>query len=211
VNVPTIIVADESILAPAPVVYFDDIQTGYLAGRHAIEQGYRRIVFVSPFTDAWVANRLAGVRHAASERGREPGLRVFIDDSAAPGAKLQKEMALDYAPRVLTSDVRGAAIVCANDNVARGLSQAADELGWECGRDYGLIGFDDIRWAREVGVTSVHPPIERMGREAVRLLMSILRGGTSQSADHIRIPSYLIPRESTTRADGDATRGTVYE
>ena len=156
-------------------------------------------------------NRLAGVRHAASERGREADIEAFIDHARSHTTHNQAAPARDHARLLLGNDLHGAMLIGANDHVARGVSLAVDELGWKRGGDYGLIGFDDIRWAREAGVTSVHPPIERMGREAVRLLLTALRGGAGLSADHIRIPSYLIPRASTAPVDRDAPRGAAYE
>jgi len=198
-GVPAVVVANRPIMTRVPLVYFDDIQAGYVAARHLIELGHQRLAYFSPFAATWVRHRHEGIQEAVTGTAGQVEFRGLLDDSITPPEDGHRhlEVAREYASQTLSEDLRGTAFICANDRAAFGLKSAAEARGWELSRDFALLGFDDLAMSREAGVTSVHPPIERMGREAVRLLISSLRGGSEPIASHVRIPPYLVPRAST--------------
>ena len=92
------------------------------------------------------------------------------------------------------------AVIAIGDAVAYGIAAAAGELGHQLGRDFGLIGFDDRPESREMGLTSLRPPLQEMGREALRIVVQTAR--TRDAPNQVRLASSLIPRIST-RAAGE--------
>jgi DNA-binding LacI/PurR family transcriptional regulator len=86
-------------------------------------------------------------------------------------------------------------VVCVNDGVALGFLRAAAERGLEPGRDFGVVGFDDHPDARMVGLTTLRPPMEMLGKETARLLWRARQGETTDL--QLRLRSNLIPRKST--------------
>jgi DNA-binding LacI/PurR family transcriptional regulator len=62
--------------------------------------------------------------------------------------------------------------------------------------DVAVVGFDDVQFARYVSpaLTTIRAPIEEVGREAVRQLLSLLNGGQAQALTLMR--TELVIRES---------------
>jgi len=195
----TVLVTDDGQARPVSQVYYDSKVAGYQAASHLMEFGYRRILFASPFDGDWVRERLEGVRQAVSDSRNKASLEIFIGDMAMAGCDQTRD-AHQMAVSGALKDVRGVAIVACNDAVAYGIAQAMTESGLEYGRDFGLMGFDDRPLSREMGITSLRPPLEEMGREALRLLLQSLR--TQSVAGHLRLASSLARRAST-RAAGN--------
>ena len=101
----------------------------------------------------------------------------------------------------LTRDSGAIGVIAGNDFVASGFMRAAADRGWSAGKDYGIVGFDDRPWARAIGLTSLHPPIEEMGREAARQLIRALAG--EEIPMQVRLRSHLMPRKSSRRIPGN--------
>ncbi len=93
------------------------------------------------------------------------------------------------------SSERFSGILAANDVTAIGVLQAARAAGQEAGKDFALIGFDDLPAACIGGLTSVRPPLEEMGEEAGRLLLRRLQG--DYTSLQVRLRSLVVPRAST--------------
>jgi LacI family transcriptional regulator len=72
---------------------------------------------------------------------------------------------------------------------------AAEAAGKKAGVDFGLIGFNDDVEVRALGITTLRPPLEELGREASRNLIRTLQGETIPV--QIRLQSQLITRAST--------------
>lgn len=88
------------------------------------------------------------------------------------------------------------AIFATNDFAAIGAYGALRDAGREVGRDVAVIGYNDVPLAAEmtVALTTVRSPMHAMGRESVRMLVSIL-GGTE--VDSERLAPELVPRASS--------------
>ena len=190
----TVVIADGFNERPITQVYYDSTVAGYQAAAHLIDFGYRRLLFASPFNDAWVQERLAGARRAIADAPHKVTLETLIVEEV-PTPLHQFEAGLKLAPSILTGNLQGMAIIAANDGVAHGIARAAIDAGLELGRDFGLIGFDDRPTSRELGITSLRPPLEEMGREALRLLRNSIQ--TQSVTGHLRLASTLTPRPST--------------
>jgi DNA-binding LacI/PurR family transcriptional regulator len=73
--------------------------------------------------------------------------------------------------------------------------KAAKEFGLTAGVDYAIMGFDDAEESRSLSMTSMRPPFERMGAEAVKLLRMGLAG--EQADQQICLRAELITRPTT--------------
>jgi len=73
--------------------------------------------------------------------------------------------------------------------------QAGESVGLKAGRDYLLVGFDDIPEALSLNLTSLRIPWEAVGVEAARLLrQAMTREGECLQ---VRVRWRLIPRGSS--------------
>lgn len=94
--------------------------------------------------------------------------------------------------------LRGSGVLCANDEIAVGVLQAADDLGYKVPAEVRIIGFDDTRLASIVRpkLSSVHVPMGEVGSTAIRMLMKRLENPAAPS-ETARLETRLIVRESS--------------
>ena len=92
------------------------------------------------------------------------------------------------------------AIFAATDGIAMGILSAAREVGLRAGRDYSIVGFDDLPVARflDPPLTTIRQPAAEFGKLGVRICSLPTRMG--QGVEHpgtrlIRLPVELVRRE----------------
>jgi len=88
------------------------------------------------------------------------------------------------------------AIACASDSTAIGVQHALSAEGIQVPSDVAVTGFDDIPLARHLtpGLTTVHQPIQRLGRVAVEALLARVKGVAC--AREVVLPTRLVVRAS---------------
>ncbi|WAJ26141.1 LacI family DNA-binding transcriptional regulator [Antarcticirhabdus aurantiaca] len=162
------------------------------AVRHLVSLGHRRIAFLGGFQDTAVFHeRLSGYRSAvtAAGFGFDEALVVPSAPSRAGGA--------DAVARALAVEERPTAAVCFNDAVAFGACDGLRSHRLEPGRDFAVVGFDDVIEARTAvpALTTVSVDPQAMGRRAGQLLLKqIAAGGVSSEA--VMTSVRLVVRES---------------
>jgi DNA-binding LacI/PurR family transcriptional regulator len=93
------------------------------------------------------------------------------------------------------------AVVAANDLTAIGAISEFEAAGLNIPRDISIVGFDDIAFAAltKPALTTVHLPLNELGRRAVEVLIGSLEDLQKQGVE-IRIPTNLVIRNSTAPA-----------
>ncbi|WP_394248946.1 LacI family DNA-binding transcriptional regulator [Arthrobacter pityocampae] len=176
-------------------VSVDDVAGGYIAVRHLLEAGRRRIAFVGTSADyRQVADRLAGARQAIEERD---GAVLEVLEADAMTVLAGRDVGERIAQRPHEELPDG--IFCANDLLAIGVMQAVLLIrGLRIPEDLALIGYDDIDFSAStvVPLTSVRKPTELMGRTAVELLLEEIEGPATRRRQVIFDPE-LVERRST--------------
>jgi len=205
-TLPIVFVGTGKSRLPALSVYYDNHDAGVQTAQHLLEAGCSSLIFFAPFTRDWVRERVAGAREAVLISGLPmSALHVCIGDR-----ELEDVLEpMQYNPQSHVISAREAArtllaqsgglsalgVIAANDEVAFGFREAASEIGLTAGKDYALIGFDDHPDARPAGLSTLHPPLEAMGREAGRLVLSALDGQVQPM--QVCLHSHLIARASS--------------
>lgn len=176
--------------ASLPLVAPDNRRGAEAATAHLVALGHRRIAFLGGRAGMVVhEDRLAGYRAALAAHGLDAG-RYVVDcdlDRAAGAEALVRALAAGPAPT---------AALCYNDRVAIGAMHALWERGLVPGRDFAVIGFDDIeeaRWARPA-LTTVAIDAEGLGRRAAARLLAEIDG--TAGGDDGLAPARLVVRES---------------
>ncbi len=92
------------------------------------------------------------------------------------------------------------AVFCANDNAAIGAMRAFKERGKHIPKDISIIGVDDIETDQYLTpmLTSIHIPLDDLGKCAARILIDRLKGGHSLPIKTI-LPFYIAKRDSCAR------------
>lgn len=100
--------------------------------------------------------------------------------------------------RLQSGNARGIAVLAANDEIALGILQAAEDAGMKVPADLRLVGFDDTRIASLIRpkLSSVHVPLQDVGAAAVAALAARLED-PDRAATVTRLETTLIIRESS--------------
>ncbi len=162
---------------------------GRMAAEHLIAGGARRIAFVGGVEGRSVTSeRLSGYLAALATAGLSP-LVLHGRPTRAFGQ--------DCAKRLI-DDLGCDAAVCFNDLVALGAISGFARQGRVVGRDFRLVGFDDIEEAAQSypPLTTVQCDIARFGQDMAATLMAWLSEGIKPLPER-RTPVKLVERDSS--------------
>lgn len=182
-------------------VQVDDAEVGYLATRHLVRLGHRRIAFVGLDPDDIYGFNVADDRHggylrALAESGvdADPALTVLAGFEAAGGEAGFEELLVraGYEPANLPT-----AVVAVSDELAIGLIFAARQWGVRVPEDLSVVGVDDHDMARYFGLTTVAQPVIEQGRLAASILCDLMAGAPLPDPPVRRMPPGLVVRDST--------------
>lgn len=152
-----------------PAISGDNEQGGYLAMRHLLDQGRKRLLFVGgphPHVDA----RLAGARRALRESGTAA---LEVIRTPAQNARIGEDVAVALGERAAGERPDG--IFAGNDLLALGLLHGLIGAGVAIPDELSLVGYDDIEFAdfAIVPLTTIRHPSAALGAAAVRLLLGL--------------------------------------
>ncbi|MFC4456550.1 LacI family DNA-binding transcriptional regulator [Deinococcus sonorensis] len=144
---------------------------GSLAARHLQRRPATTFVinveerFNTPFASGVFRERVRGFRAAQRDAGLDlPDTHIFTSD-------FTPERAHQAARRALQQRTGPVNIFVTCDVFARALLEEVRLAGLTPGDDVRIVGFDDDRQAEASGLTTLHQPVEEMGRTLTRLLM----------------------------------------
>jgi LacI family transcriptional regulator len=178
-------------------VTVDNELGGYLAARHLIETGRRRLLFpTGPDLEPLVL-RQRGVERAVAEANGAVQLSVMAVDEVQVehGRKVGHHLA------GMPPDERPDGIVAPADLLALGVEQALlTESDCRIPDDVSLIGYDNNRaaWDSLVPISTIGQPGELMGRVATQLLLEEVSGEPHEH-QHVVLEPELIVKASSTR------------
>lgn len=152
-EVPTVLldcyVADRSL----PSVVPNEVQGGYAATKHLINQGHRRIAFFGNVADVPAQNgRLAGYKQALTEAA------IPIEQSL-----IMSGVSVQAGGRIMALEMfrqadRPTAVFCFNDRMAMGVYDALHSLNLAIPQDVAVMGFDD----QDLIAADLHPSLSTM-------------------------------------------------
>jgi LacI family transcriptional regulator len=168
---------------------------GFLATRHLIEQGCRRIAHLRGPHLSTAEGRLRGYRHALEKHGLklQEGLVQEAGHDDASGYQAMQ--------RLLSRKTRPDGIFCFNDPVAVGAMRAILEAGLSIPRDIALIGVANMHSSDmfRVPLSTVDQGTSAMGDEAARLLLACMAAKKPLAPRQVILPPRLIVRASSRR------------
>lgn len=189
-GVPTVLGGAPVGFDPVNCVDADNHGGARQAVEHLAGLGRRRIATITGPQDMRVGvDRLGGYREALAAAGLPELVATgdFSEESGERGMRelLAREPALD-------------AVFTASDPMAVGAMRVLKEHDRRIPGDVALVGFDDSSYARHTDppLTSVHQPLEAMGREMARLLVARIRGEAVRDS-MVVLDTHLVPRASS--------------
>jgi len=121
---------------------------------------------------------------------------ISFDPALVATGGFNEEEAKFAIQKMLKDGVTFDAVFAGDDDSAAGAIAALTQAGKRIPQDVAVVGFDDLPIARYLrpALTTVHAPIEQVGRESVRQLVRLLRG--EQAEAQVLMRTELVIRES---------------
>lgn len=172
-GMPTVLGGAPVGINPVSFVDADNRGGARQAVEHLLRTGRHRIATITGPQDMRVGvDRLEGYRETLAAAGlpERSDLIAYGDFSEARGISAMQEL-LDRVPDL-------DAVFAASDPMAFGALRVLRERGHRVPEDIAVVGFDDSLSARytDPPLTTVHQPVELMGREMTRLLLDRVNG-----------------------------------
>jgi LacI family transcriptional regulator len=168
-------------------------QTGFIATRHLLELGHRRIGTVTgPQNRRVTQSRLRGYQRALQ------AMNVEYTPELVEEGNWEVDGGYAAAQRLLKRVPDITAIFAQNDMMAIGVLSALYDQGWRVPQDCAVVGCDDIPIAAHTipSLTTVHLPFYETGEAAMRLLLDIIANQATEQA-LISPPIHLVQRASS--------------
>jgi DNA-binding LacI/PurR family transcriptional regulator len=171
----------------------DNVGGAQTAVLHLINQGREQVAAIAGPQDMGVGiSRLAGYRKAMVDA------KLPVDESRISYGDFSEASGADAMRTLLDRHPKLDAVFCASDLMAVGAMRVLREYGRRIPTDVAVVGFEDSVLARqtEPALTTVHQPVEAMGREMARLLVAHIRG------EKIPAPLVVLDTHLVVRASG---------
>jgi len=167
-QVPLVQLSRETPGVALDFVGSDDRHGTVLAVEHLLSLGHRRIAFLgeSPLISTG-RNRYRGYRETLAKHG------LPLDPAIVNSASGTREHGLTGIQKVLDAADPPTAAVCFNDLTAFGAMLGLRHRGLEAGRDFSLVGCDDVQEAAQwyPALTTIKNFQDDMGRQSAEMLL----------------------------------------
>lgn len=178
----------------APCVRLDNMDGGYQATEHLIEQGYKRIAILAGPKNLGISNsRLEGYINALKKYKMKPDPDLIIH------CDFNQHYAYLATQELLNMKKRPDAIFTISDRMAIGAMLAIKEKGLRMPQDIGLVGFNNEPVVNLVtpGISSVDQPAFELGKMAAKLFIQTVHDNGEMSMVEEVLKPKLIIRESS--------------
>ncbi|MEX0681308.1 MAG: LacI family DNA-binding transcriptional regulator [Balneolales bacterium] len=181
-------------------IYWNNYHGGYIAGEHLIKQGYKKIGMVRSHSKSLVADsREKGFRDVLNK------FRLVLDENFLVTGITRKHSGYSEEAgyeSVQIMQERGGlpeAIFCTNDAQAIGVMHALRELGHRVPEDVAVMGYDNIKTARYLGLTTIDQDMYNVGIMATDRLTDMIKNKDLSVIRKVIEPT-LVVRNSTKRS-----------
>lgn len=172
-------------------VTIDNVEAGWMAAEHLLEQGHREVAVVaSTLKLKNIRERCEGIELAFTKRGLPGPLPIEVG--------LDFETAADRLAGYMEGNLEPSAFLSLTNFATLGILASLQEWGRAVPGDVSVLGFDDYSWMRAVSppLTAIRQPVEEMGREVWRRLRRRIEG-SEKASSRIKLSCELVVRAST--------------
>ena len=177
---------------PGVSVGCDNVRGGFVAGRHLVECGRKRVAFLGDASSHYpeFLDRYRGCAQALEAAG------LAMDPALQFDAESSEEHGHQAAEALLHRGLPFDAVFAASDLIAIGAMRALAAHGLRIPEDVAVVGFDDIPASRIAtpALTTVFQDTLQAGDLLVDSLVRLVDG---EPAENCMIPVRLVPRAST--------------
>lgn len=170
----------------------DNYRGTYAAVEHLAALGHQQIAFLGGFEDTVIFHeRCDGYRQAVKAFGLRQDEALVVPSAPSRAGGFQAITAL------LSKPLQPTAAVCFNDSTAFGVCDGLRAAKLEPGRDFSVIGFDDVIEAKTAvpSLTTLAVDPQRVGQRVAQLLLRQINSGVVE-AETLISPVTLVVRDS---------------
>lgn len=175
-------------------VVSDDVKGGYIATKHLIDLGHKRILMLNaPKYISSAKERLQGYKKALKEEGIESNKDLIHSVSMESG----KPQVL--VKKVIESGLKFTAIFAFSDMMAWEAIYQLNILGYKIPQDFSVVGFDNIQSQLyfPMPLTTVNTYKSKTAKLLVEILLARIAGYDSLTHYNLIIDPELVIRKST--------------
>ncbi|HEY7124855.1 MAG TPA: LacI family DNA-binding transcriptional regulator [Ktedonobacterales bacterium] len=165
---PVVLIDDQHKRSDLPCISVDNRLGAFTAVCHLLRLGHRKIAHIQgPAQYQCTLERYEGYQQAMAEAG------VPVNPAYVLQGDFQVASGRECAHQLLSQTNRPSAIFVANDHMAWGVLEYAEERGLRIPEDVAVVGFDDTPPSRDKHppLTTVSQPFQEMGKRAAELLL----------------------------------------
>jgi len=192
-NIPVVLI--DAVHPEVHQVCVDHIEGAKMAMRHLISLGHRKIAFVSDY--------LESPFEFVATKQRYTGYREALDEAQLPfnpeyhlQGEFGREAARKMGQQLFSLKDPPTAVFAGSDTQAIGVLEAAREHGIQVPEQLSIVGYNDIRDAEYMELTTIRQPLFESGFEAVKLLFQEIEFPSPHPQKKV-LPVELIVRKTT--------------
>ncbi|WP_293312522.1 LacI family DNA-binding transcriptional regulator [Pedobacter sp. UBA5917] len=178
-----------------PTITLDDFNAGYIATKHLIDKGFKKIAFVTTAHQVKIFNdRLEGYKKALTDHNFP-----IIDEHIILGGLSIKDGR--FGAGKLMRGNKPDAIIAGDDFTALGVIQKLKEID-ETPPEVGVIGFANEAFSAYItpSLSTIDQHASQMGKECAKMFLKMIgQQNPYTKIEHIVLNPSIIERESTDR------------
>jgi LacI family transcriptional regulator len=194
INLPIVIFSGQSSTGRHSYIEIDNLRGGFIAAKHLIEAGYRRIAFIGGRESSHSnAERMKGYRMALT------AYELPVDESLILNHDFYGESGFALMEQLLKLPEPPDAVFTGNDIIALGVLECLQRHRIRVPDDFGVIGFDNIIFAGypQIQLTTVAQPKYLMGQHAAEILLNEISGIETDGIKKTILEPELVIRRTT--------------
>lgn len=190
-HIPIIIVGNEH---PAYNYYvWDNYEGGRMAAQHLLQQGFRNIGMIRAHSKSTISDsREQGFRDALAEAGFPMKEENMVSGITQKHAGYSEEAGFEAISILKERNALPDALFCSNDAQAIGAMYALRLLGLRVPDDVAIIGYDNIKMAKYLDLTSIDQKMYDVGTKVVQRLAYMIKNQDAPPVQERIIPTLAI-------------------
>jgi LacI family transcriptional regulator len=184
-------------------VGIDDEEVGYIATKHLLDQGCRRIAHIGGPAISTSTGRLAGYQKALAEGGITP-LRGFVKEKSVRDTDSERTGHLGMK-KLLQLPTMPDGVFCHSDAAAIGAMRAIMDQGLRIPQDIAVIGCGNVTYGEMLAVplSTIDQGIASIGQKAAKLALNAIQSKNTATPKMVLVKPQLIVRRSTARVPNE--------
>jgi LacI family transcriptional regulator len=178
--------------------YWEEETGARLATEHLVERGHTRIgMITTPHATPIRDGRIEGYRQALAAADLPFDADCIAYGRTSKHDGFSEESGYEAMQDLIALNPPVTAVFASSDVQAIGAWQAIRHAGQRVPDDYALVGYDDVKVSRFIGLTSVAQNMHDVGEDATDVLLDRLRGVRSDAPVSRLVEPTLHVRAST--------------